>query len=210
MNLIGTIDGEGIECKVFEEADGRVHFVADADIDADGANGQNGAKAAYMVGNTGSEHLANGGMAMRGDKVVCAQDWAKDIVILGTDGEPREFPGGIIASKTWYRYAGRAADDPAAYVDSQTVPYIVVPPLIIQGVQGVVRGCKARASWKGRSVDCVVADKGPRSKIGELSIAAAEALGMRSSPRAGGVDGAEVTYELWPGVAAPGFELQPA
>ena len=30
-----------------------------------------------------------------------------DIVLLGPDNEPKIFPGGIIASTTWYRHAGK-------------------------------------------------------------------------------------------------------
>lgn len=44
--ILGTILGEGFTCDVHEGDDGRVHFVADADIDADGANGQGGGRCA--------------------------------------------------------------------------------------------------------------------------------------------------------------------
>lgn len=210
MATIGTISGEGFDCIVTEDADGRVHFTADADIDADGANGQNGGPAAYNVDDTGTEYLANGGMKIVMGKVICAKSWARLIVILDTDNEPKVFPGGIIASRTWYRHPGISAGDPAAYVDSETVPYIVVPPLIVQNTQGIVRGCRARITHNKKSVDCVVADLGPSKKIGEISIAAALAIGIPSSPRNGGTTLAEVFYELWPGQAAPGFVLQPA
>jgi hypothetical protein len=210
MKTLGTITNEGYSCTIKQDDSGRVFFTADGDIDADGANGQNGGPAAYKADNRGTELLANGGMAIRNGRVICAQSWARDIVILGPDNEPKVFPGGIIASITWYRHPGRAANDPSAYVDAETVPYIVVPPLIIQTTDGVVRGCKARVSRGDKSVDCVVADKGPRNKIGELSIAAARAVGLRSSPRDGGTERPEILYELWPGVAAPGFVLQPA
>lgn len=208
--ILGRIQGEGFICDIQEEADGRVHFIADADIDADGANGQGGGPAAYRVDDRGTEALANGGMKIVGGKVVCAHAWARSIVILDADNEPKVFPGGVIASMTWYRHPGIPASDPAAYVDSETVPYIVVPPLIVQKTAGVVRGCRARASFDGRSVECVVADRGPATKVGELSIAAARALGIPSSPRNGGRSKADVSYELWPGQAAPGFILQPA
>lgn len=208
---LGTIDGEGFTCTLLEDSDGRVHFTADADIDADGANGQAGGPAAYREDDSGTEALANGGMRIDASgRVVCAQNWARDIVLLGPDNQPRVFPGGVIASTTWYRHAGKALDDPAAYVDAETVPYVVVPPLVVQRTAGVVRGCKARVTWRGKSVDCVVADRGPANKVGELSIAAARALGIPSSPRHGGTDKVEVLYELWPGVAAPGFVLQKA
>ena len=104
MRTIGTITGEGYSCVVKEDDDLRVFFTADGDIDADGANGQNGGPAAYMSDNSGTEYLANGGMAIVGGKVICAEPWARDIVILGADNQPRVFPGGIIASKTWYRH----------------------------------------------------------------------------------------------------------
>ncbi len=210
LHELGVISNEGFTCSIVQEDDGRVHFTADADIDADGANGQNGAAAAYMVDDRGTEFLANGGMKMSGGKVICAKNWARDIVLLDTDNEPKVFAGGIIASTTWYAEPGKPRNDPAAYVDAETVPYIVVPSLIIQKTIGAVRGCKARVTWKGRSVDCVVADKGPRDKIGELSIAAARAVGMPSSPRTGGTTLADVLYELWPGQPADGFVLQPA
>ncbi len=210
MRTLGTIRNEGFSCTITEEADGRVHFFADADIDADGANGQNSAPAAYKADDSGTELLANGGMKIVGGKVICAQSWARDIVILDDDNEPRVFPGGIIASMTWYRHPGKLPNDSAAYVDAETIPYIVVPLLIIQKTVGIVRGCKARVTWKSKFVECVVADKGPSNKIGELSIAAARATGLPSSPRNGGIEKPEILYELWPGVAAPGFVLQPA
>ena len=60
--LLGTITAEGYACRILEDDDGRVHYMADADIDADGANGQHGGAAAYKVDDSGSELLANGGM----------------------------------------------------------------------------------------------------------------------------------------------------
>lgn len=209
MKTLGIITNEGYSCKVMQDDLGRVFYTADGDIDADGANGQNGKPAAYRVDNKGTENLANGGMAIHEGKVICANSWARDIVVLGADNEPKVFDGGIIASTTWYRHPGKLSNDPAAYVDAETVPYIVVPPLIIQATSGVVRGCKARVTFGNKSVDCVVADKGPRNKIGELSIAAARAIGLPSSPRNGGTEKPEILYELWPGIAAPGFVLQP-
>jgi hypothetical protein len=212
MRVIDTIQsqGEGFTCVIREDDDLRVFFTADGDIDADGANGQNGAPVAYKADNSGTEDLANGGMKIKNGKVICVSDGAREIVITGPDKEPRIFPGGIIASKTLYKHPGKADDDPAAYVDSETVPYIVVPPVIIKRTAGIVCGCKARVTRGNKSVDCVVADKGPRNKIGELSIAAARAIDLNPSPRHGGTEHQELLYELWPGIAAPGFTLQHA
>jgi len=208
--IIATINTEGYTCVIREDADGRVHFVADADIDADGANGQNGGAAAYRIDDSGSELLANGGMKIVNGKVICAKPWARSIVVLDADNEPKVFEGGVIASMTWYHYPGKRLTDPAAYVDAETVPYVVVPAVIVQRTVGVVRGCKARVTYKGKTVECVVANKGPAARIGEISIAAARAVGISPSPRNGGTETPEVQYQLWPDVPAPGFVLQPA
>ncbi len=142
--------------------------------------------------------------------MLIAPPGARDVVILDVDDQPKDFAGGVIASRTKYRHPGLAADDPVAYVDAETVPYIVVPPLVVDRIAGFVCGCRARVTWRGSSVDCVVAVQGPANRIGEISIAAARALGMNPSPRNGGTEAAEVLYELWPGVVAPGFTLQAA
>jgi len=205
MRILATIHNEGFTCQIIEHDDGRVEMPkADADIDADGANGQNGKRPAYMVDNKGSELLGNGGMTMRDGKVVGNTSWFDDIVILDGQGNPREFPGGIIASKTSYRFPGKDANDPAAYVDSETVPYIVVPPSVISGTKGAVMGCKARATnlKTGLSAEGLVADGGPRNKVGELSIEMARRLGLNPSPRTGGVEEPIIRYECWPGVPA--------
>ena len=92
-------------------------------------------------------------------------------------------------------------------LESETEPYIAVPPAIICGVKGIVLGCKAVVKYNGLSVNAVVGDVGPHAKLGEISIACAEALQIPSSPLTGGVDSG-VFYQLWPGIAAPGYQLQ--
>ncbi|MGF6513014.1 hypothetical protein ABH912_000480 [Pseudomonas sp. BT76 TE3572] len=195
------------ECEIWEDDDLRVFYTADADIDADGANGQNGALAAYMIGDQGSDYLENGGMYEKNGKVYCTEQGNDDIAILDDDGHPRIYAGGIVGCKTSYRDPAKSESDLSAYVDAATVPYIVVPKQVVRNTQGIVLGCLARASYKGKSVDCVVADTSSEKKVGELSIAAAEALGIKSSPRNGGTDDPNILYELWPGIAAPDFVL---
>jgi hypothetical protein len=197
------------ECVVCEDQNLRVYFTADADIDADGANGQNGAPAAYRGDDKGSEALKNGGMQIVDGKAVFI-DAGNSITIRDADNQPKVFANGMIASMTWYRHRNLSMRDPAAFVDAETVAYVVVPPLIVHATAGVVRGCLARVTYKGKSIDCMVADKSGASSIGELSIEAARQLGIPCNPRTGGVDGPVVGYQLWPGVAAPGYELQPS
>jgi hypothetical protein len=89
-----------------------------------------------------------------------------------------------------------------AALNADHVPYIVVPPAIIQGVAQIVLGSKATVSYKGSTCDAVVGDIGPHAKLGEISIACAAALGIPSSPTEGGEDRHLVDYAISPGVPA--------
>lgn len=198
---IATYKSEGFTCEVTQLDDLSVPFLADADIDADGANGQRGGRAAYMVDNMGSELLANGGMKMQNGIVVFAEPWGRDIVIHeeGARG-PSIFSDNIVASKTAYRFRNKAEDDPSAYVDSETVPYVCVPPQIRELAKGYVLGClaKVRHTLTGKIGWGMVADIGPRSKIGEISIAMARLVGVNPSPRVGGEEKPLIEYTIYP------------
>lgn len=177
----------------------RAWFTADGDIDADGANGQENSRPAYMVNDHGSEYLANGGMQMRGGKVIPKSSWYKDIVITDRNGNIKIFEGGIIASKTSYRIAGADPETPDAYLCSELIPYIVVPPVIVSETDGVVRGCLCRAHYRGIIIEAMMGDVGPRNKLGEISIAAARLLGLDGNPRSGGIEKKAIMYEVFPG-----------
>jgi hypothetical protein len=89
-------------------------------------------------------------------------------------------------------------------IDAESVPYIVVPPLILQGVKGIVLGCRALVTHIGnaRTVEAVVADIGPRRKLGELSCECARRLGLDGDPNHGGTEDKVVSYTLFPGIPA--------
>lgn len=87
-------------------------------------------------------------------------------------------------------------------IDSESVPGIVVPPLIINSVPGIVLGCQAWVEYRGVKVAAVVFDIGPRKKIGEGSPELARRLGVDPSALHGGVDEHEVRYRIEPGQPA--------
>ena len=208
--ILGSITGEGFTSIISEDATGRSYYLSDGDIDADGANGQFGKIAAYRADDKGSEALANGGMGIKNGKVIFTKSWGRDIVLVGPDNQPLVLPSGIIPSRTWYRRPGMRVNDPAAYLDSETELYGVVPPLLVQETDGIVRGCRMAATYRGVRKFGVVGDLGPRNKNGELSIAFARALGLNPDPRKGGTDKQEILYEFWPGIPAEGYVLQRA
>lgn len=89
-------------------------------------------------------------------------------------------------------------------IDAESVPYIVVPPSIIAGVPDVVLGCRAIVTntENNRTCESVVADVGPRKKLGELSCEAARRLGLSGNPNNGGTSERIILYEIFPGVPA--------
>ncbi len=88
-------------------------------------------------------------------------------------------------------------------VNGDKFPFIVVPPQVLNMTPEIVLGCIATMEYKGKDVACVVADTGPKSKIGEASPAALRALGLPAPHNGnGGIDTQEICYRIWPGVAA--------
>jgi Fungal chitosanase of glycosyl hydrolase group 75 len=189
---------------VIQDPDGRVHWQSGAAVDADGANGQNGNKFAYRYpNNDGLDDIRISAGYPRGA-------W-QDILVNDGHGYPLTDGDGNAYSRTTYRWSDRSIAHQA--VDATSVPYVVVNPYVRRNAIGVVIGCRALVTYKGKSVEAVVADVSGANDIGEISIAAALAVAIPSSPRTGGVD-SEVQFEIWPGtpavVSAETYELQPA
>jgi hypothetical protein len=113
---------------------------------------------------------------------------------------------------------GNAYNDPDFQADTTYQPalnaeldhYIVLPPQVIRDVPGIVLGCRAVVRNRKTNVtaEAVVGDIGPRSKIGEISVALAQRIGVPSSPTRGGESDHVIDYWIYPGVAAKGYVLQ--
>ncbi len=116
-------------------------------------------------------------------------------------------------------HGDHTAQDETSYkpnLNADTDRYVVVPPLIRNGVKAVVMGCLANVTntKNGQHTAAVVGDIGPRAKLGEISCACASAIGLDPSPVHGGVDEHVIKYVLFPGIAAvvgdKTYKLQPA
>jgi len=197
LATIGPNKWQKYKSTIIEEDDGRVHFNADMDIDADGAY-----RAYHPDNKSGLDNLNN---AHSGD------DWFGCVTVGGEpviQGPDDPAPGFYVSATSLHLLQPDGTvyprTNPRGYVDAESVPFIVVPPAVVEGVAAVVLGCQARITdtRNGKSVDCVVADTGPKVKTGEASIAAAKALGVPSSARTGGEEKPVFTYDLWPGVPA--------
>jgi hypothetical protein len=116
-------------------------------------------------------------------------------------------------------HGDKTAQDETTYkpdLNADVDRYVVVPPAIRDGVEGVVIGCQAQVlnTRTGQLTDAVVGDIGPHNKLGEISCACASAIGLDPSPVDGGTDEHIIEYILRPGVAAvvdgKTYTLQPA
>lgn len=88
----------------------------------------------------------------------------------------------------------RKLNDPRRYHNAEEIPYIVIPlKFPIKGLMG--KTATVTNTNNGQSCTAIVGELGPVNKIGEGSIALAEALGINSSCRKGGIAGG-ITYTI--------------
>lgn len=106
------------------------------------------------------------------------------------------------ADKHWQ--AQTAYYNSGKFLNPYEVPYIVVPPMIIEGVAPVVLGCQGVIVnlKNGLSTPAICGEVGPDDKLGEASCEAAGRLGLSASPNSGGTDEHIILYAIWPGMAA--------
>ena len=187
----------------------KITFTAGMTIDADGSP-----HAYHPDGSPpGLDYLGNAGHTGNW-WAICTHNKKKNgIPITQTQEDPA--PGFYISMtslvRSKYKYA-----DPRRYIDSEEVPFVVIPSPLLHMVAPIFLGCKALAvnQENGKSCNAVLADIGPATHLGEGSMALAKALGIPSSPKNGGTEQRVISYTLWPGVPAvvngETFTLQPS
>jgi hypothetical protein len=206
--IIGTIN----DSDIIEEDDGSVTFTSGATLDGDGANGQFDGDPCYapadydgktldVIGNAGHPGNWFGVVTDTGEVT------GKPIIQGPRDPRPRAFVSATSLELPGEDGKPLPRSSPFKYVDSATVPFIVVPPIIIKKVAGVVMGCRAVVTntRNGKTVEAVVADRGPSNHLGEISVACARALGIPTGgthPANGGGAESGIKYQLFPGVPA--------
>ena len=166
-----------------------IAFSAGMTIDADGAY-----RAYHPNSAKGLDYLANAGKPGNWWALVTHNGKPSGIPVIQKANDPA--PGYYI-STTSLQDEGCERIDPRRYVDSESIPFFVLP-------KGAT--CGAELGDFGYAIDtrrkteygCVFADIGPKDHIGEGSIALARALGIPFNPRKGGtVQG--VVYMVFPG-----------
>ncbi len=209
MRKIATINGSDI----IALDDGSVRFFAGATIDGDGGNGQFGQPPCYAPDSYDGQTLdilANAGEPGNWYGVITNTGKKTGKPIVQKKSDP--CPGAYVSATSLYLPGndGEALPDssPLKYVDSATVPFVAVPPIIVKAVADPVLGCHClvTSSVTGRTTDAVVADVGPSNHLGEISVACARALGVSTGTmhpaNGGGAASPTIRYQLFPGKAA--------
>jgi hypothetical protein len=90
--------------------------------------------------------------------------------------------------------------DPRRYVDSESIPYIVLPGGRLGGAKLADLALLINLETKAQ-VKAIVADAGPANKLGEASIAASAALlgPGKGNPKNGGTEKKIIRYIVFPG-----------
>lgn len=168
-------------------------YEAGMDIDADGAP-----NAYHPPPHTklGLDALSNAGHPGHWFALVTDNGKPNGNPIIQGPNDP--YPGFYI-STTSLQDTTKARTNPLRYVDSRQIPYMVLPPQVITEL-GADFGDFAVVINRDTDVysPAIFADQGPRKKIGEGSIALADALGIPSNPRTGGTNSG-VIYVVFPG-----------
>ena len=170
-------------------SDTTVHWVSGMAICADGAG------RAYAMpdsGLIGLDDIRNAGRPGKWVGVVTDNGKPTGRPIVQGPNDPNP---GFLVSQTSLCDAHYPPESPKRYVDSENVPYIVIPMDLLMWLRpGDVGMVKNRVN--GRSCASIVADVGPQGKLGEGSIYLAANLAIPASPRYGGAL-ANVAYTIY-------------
>lgn len=145
----------------------------------------------------------------RGPTKICFFGMVADrngIPLVQKEGHPKP---GFFVSTTALQQPGVANEEPDAYLDSNEIPFVVIPRTWQkQEHHGLGLGDYAVVLRKSTGVlsFAIIGDLGPAKKLGEGSVALHTALGndpfqMRFGVRRArkGIDGRDVVYVLFPG-----------
>ena len=172
-DVIATISKTEVH---YDSADNNIFWTSGMNIDADGSP-----RAYHPVSDSGLDALANAGHK---------GDWWGIVTLKGepvVQGSDDPVPGFYI-SCTALVCPGKHDTDCARYVNSDSIPFIVIPA--VKSVQQYAKLgdiASVKNLRNGKSCYAICADVGPKDKIGEGSIYLAAQLGIPSSPRTGGV-----------------------
>lgn len=185
---------EGVEVWQDPAPGNRIHYVADMDVDVDGAPHSYRFDNSQLRGALDDIHASAG---------YPNGEWWN--VLVRDPKEPaRPFldESGFCVSMTSYQREGFSTLDRGRYLDASRIPYAVPPGRVRRLCRGILLGCRAKITdvVADRSIECVCGDFSG-NRIGEASLFAARFF----DPTLNAFNADErkrYLYEFWPGVPA--------
>lgn len=145
----------------------------------------------------GLDYLANAGRPGNWWGIATDNGMSSGTPIIQSPSEPA--PGFYVSTTALVDRARKNAN-PARYVNSGQVPYIVLPlrpkfhaAQTLGDMAMIFNNATGKSSW------AIYADIGPTNQLGEGSMALAEALGVNSNPKTGGTPKETIAMIYWPG-----------
>jgi hypothetical protein len=191
------LDYEGVAVRRYDNGS-YTYRTSRVTLDADGS------PRAYHPKDTGIDANANAGYPHKGWRSVLALDPKNlDTPYVQVDGPHT----GYFVSKISLRSHGTPDIDPATYVDSEEIPYVVFPGAFyaLKGTGRYGDLAMVRMIGTAHETAAIVADGGPiKAPLGEISLALATALGgSNPNPRNGkGAPKGMFEYVIFPGSAS--------
>ncbi len=203
---------------IYKTAEGNYEFTCGTAICVDGAPDAYGPKdsgsdltssAGHNKGDVRKYKKDSNGkfLIVDGEKVpeLFYEDTAWWGVVTGQDGKPLVKPDGYYISTTAYVYSGFPDDVQERYVNANIVSYSVLSEVSRKAL-GLVKGdlvyVKNNKNGLGKWT-AYLETRNADDRIGEISSAAANAIGVNSNPRSGGQEGG-ITFTFYPNTAPTG------
>jgi hypothetical protein len=131
--------------------------------------------------------------------------------IVQKKGNPPKHPyPSLYVSCTAYGFPEYPEEDCRHWVDAEKVHFSVIPSSVRMAVPPKFLGCRATILDKktDKELECVCAEIGPSTHMGETSMLVCKYFGLNPDPKAGGSsDKKRWLYRFWPGDPAVGWKL---
>jgi hypothetical protein len=186
--------------ETYIEYTGEMTSCADGSPRCYGPNGCSPAPLDYL-GNAGSPETGWWGISCNSSGVPYVQK---------AGNKPKWPYPSLYVSCTAYGFPEYPEDDCRRWVNAETVAFSVIPSSVRMAVEPQFLGCRATILDKknDKELECVCAEIGPSTHMGEASMKACQYFGLNPDPKAGGSsDKKRWIYRFWPGDPAVGWKL---
>jgi len=132
--------------------------------------------------------------------------------IVQKKGNPMKWPyPSLYVSCTAYGFPDYSEEDCRHWVNAETVAFSVIPSSVRMAIAPKFLGCRATVLDKktDKLLECVCAEIGPSTHMGEASLNVCKYFGLNPDPKAGGSsDKKRWLYRFYPDDPAAGWMLQ--